>query len=218
MAFFAALPALGAVGGASGLMTGLSAAMGMVGTVMSAMGTIAAGKAQAQQAEVQAQNARFQAKQLRARGKFARAKQGREGDIAARKKRALLSRHRAVAAASGFMADDHTSSIQIANLERFGSFDEAMKRTSAAEWDNKNLANAQDYNAKAYMMEAQSAKSSAQMGAMATLVGGAGNLFSSFSGGGGSSGRATTAGWKATVKPGGGTPASSMYPYSNAFG
>lgn len=184
-----------ALGGLSGMqMVGM--AVSMAGTVMSAMGTIAAGKAQAAQATAAAQQNEYQAKQLEARGKWEQAQGRAKADLAKRRKMHALSRAQTVGAAGGFMFGDHTSSIAIADLERWGSFDEFSEQAMAqgARWDNSNLANAQRYEATLNRMEASSAKSSAGIGAMATLIGGAGSMFGKYGGGGGTGGTMVSSG------------------------
>jgi hypothetical protein len=176
----------GAVGGLGGLGTALSVigtGVGLMGSFAQAQGTIAAGKAAQRQHEMQAMNSRFQAEQLEARGKWERAQHRQKADLAKQKKVAAISRAQAIGASSGFLADDHTSSLNIANLERWGSFDEfnELAGGEAAQRDNQIADSSKRFEAGYQDYAGTAAMASAKSRASSTILGGVGSAFSSLS-------------------------------------
>jgi len=206
MAFLAALPmmaiggagaAAGGLGGIGTLFSAFSAVAGIAGSAVAAQGSIAAGKSQQQMAMMNANAMENQAKQFENRGKYERAQYGVKRDAAVRKRKVLQARAQTVGAGGGFMADDHSSSIAIADLQRYGDF-EALSYGSAgeaAQYDNKILASNKMAEAQLARFEGNAAMASAKRRAMGTMIGGLGPALGKFNPDfGGSVGGSATAG------------------------
>jgi len=213
MAFFAAAPLMAALpaagagfGGIGTAMTALSAVAGIAGTVMSAQGTLAAGKAAHQQSMAEAVQLQYQADQFEARGKWEEAKRRQGADVQKRRKNLALSRAQAVGAKSNFLPGDHSSSIAMERIERYGSFDEFQELAmgKAARTDNNVQAANRRYEGDLAKRAGAAQLAGAKSAATGTLIGGMGSLASSigglYSGTGGAG--ATTRGWGATVNRG----------------
>jgi len=202
-----ALAGAGMTAGMQTAMAAVSLVTTLAGSAMSAMGTIAAGKTAAQQARMQAKQLDFQGDQLDARARWEQAKGRREADFEKRRKIAAISRARTVSAAGGFSAEDHSSSIAIRELERWGTFAELDKSANAKMQGQSGhlAADTKRFEAGLSRYEATAALSSSRSQAMASLVGGVGKGLGSFNPGFSSS-TATTTGWGATTARAGSGP------------
>lgn len=205
--------AAGAAGAGGAGMSGMAmigTMMSVVGTAVSAMGTIAAGRQQQQAANAQAEQLKFQGKQFEARGKWERAQQRQKADLAKKRKQILISARTARDGASGFLPGDHSSSIAISDLERWGSFDEFNELAGGemAQFDNKIQAQNKYREAKFARFEGAAAASSARTSAMGTMIGGIGTAFGRFNPSPGTA--------SATGRSGGGVTTASYYGQYNA--
>lgn len=185
----------------------------IAGGAMSAMGTIAAGKATAAAAEGAAQQAEWQRKQNETRWKLEQGEKRIAADLAKRKKNLAISRAQNTQAGSGFDPSSHTSSIQIADLEKFGTFDEMMHLAGGqmARFEGQNVSAGLQMDADLYRMQAKD--KSYMAGAAGTLIGSVGKGFGGLSGSSFLPSQATTTGWGATVSKASAPSAAMYHPY-----
>ena len=137
----------------------------LAGTVVSAVGTIASGQAQQQAAE-------FEAQQLDIRAKQEFAASQAEAQEIERNKQLVLSRQQAVAAGSGFGADDPTVTQIAAETAGYG---DEMKAAALASGQMRRQS--AEYAAAAARASGQSAATGSYFAAGGTILGGFANAF-----------------------------------------
>lgn len=157
----------------------------MAGTAVSAMGTIAGGKAAQQAGQAGAQSKEFEAKQLEQQAMESRASQQRVAMERRREGVLLNSKMQARAAASGGGADDPTVvnlAQDIAGRSEYGALMEMYKGENRAR-GLEDQAMGSRMTADALIAEGDAKKKAAKMSAIGTIIGGAGSMFRTASGG-----------------------------------
>jgi hypothetical protein len=166
-------------------MAGLSSAFSLIGTLVSAAGTIAAGQASRRAAEYRAAQVDIRSREERAAGQL-------EARELARERRLALSRNQAVAAASGFSADDPGALDLAGDVASRGAFQEALARYGGESRGAGLRAEAQGLR-----LSGEAAERSAYFSAAGTILGGVSTMFERF-------GRRTMIRAAAPHRPGGG--------------
>ena len=151
----------------------LGAIASLAGTVVSAAGTIAAGK------QAQA-NANWQALEQERQAKAEQASAQREAQQLERRKDLALSRHQAVAAASGLSASDPTSLDIRGEIEEYGTMQQQL-----AQYGGRDRRAGLEAQATATRLEGDLAAKRARSSAIGTILGGIGGLARYSTGGGG---------------------------------
>jgi hypothetical protein len=155
------------------------------GTAVSAMGTIAGGKAAQQAGQAGAQGKVFEAKQLEQAAMESRASQQRVAMERRREGTLLNSKLQARAAASGGGASDPTIvnlAEGIAGRSEYGALLEMYKGENRAR-GLEDQAVGSRMTADALIREGEMKNKAAKMSAIGTIIGGAGSMFNTASGG-----------------------------------
>lgn len=147
---------------------GFLAALTAIGTVVSAVGTIAAGQARMRAAE-------FEAKQLENQAEEERAAAQQQGFEIARQKRLAISRNVAVAAASGFSADDASTQDLLGEIEAYGTWQEQI-----ANYGGESRAAGLRAQAKGARMTGRAGVTASYFDAASTIIGGATSMFEKY--------------------------------------
>lgn len=135
---------------------------------VSAAGTIAAGQAQRQ-------NAQYQAKQLNIKAKEEQAAAFNEAQELKSQKERALSRHQALAAASGFMADDPSNLTLVSDIEERGTLQQLM-----AMYGGESRRTGLEAQALGTLAQGNAAQTGSYLTAGGTILGGIGDSMSKY--------------------------------------
>lgn len=149
------------------VLAGLTLAKGLAigGTILSTVGAI-------QQGNAAQASANYQAQQLDAQAKTERAVAQRQANEERRQKELVISRARAVGAASGGGQDYDL----LGDLEEEGEY-----RAATAMWEGEEAAKGRTNQANAARFEGKQAKKASRFKAAGTILGGATSFYDRFS-------------------------------------